>query len=325
MKEEDIRPSEIFQEYIRLAKIDTADYFGSTPRFPNSCPMCQNQGVLSFEKSGFQYENCNSCNTLFVNPLPSQEAFNKYYTEAPSVNYWASTFYKLTSESRREHLWKPKATAISEFMRQEGIQAHRIIDIGGGFGIFAEEITKLGLISPVIIEPGPLLAEECRDKGFMVVEKFLEDVNPEDLPIGPKFFVSFELFEHLHSPRNFLSQLNKVMSSGDYFLLTTLSCTGIDIATLWENSNSITPPQHILFLNPNSMRALLEDFGFEVNVISTPGKLDLDILTNGKEFIKDRFLRQAVECLSDTQKEDLQQAISRNGLSSHMMAICKKH
>ena len=262
MKEEDIRPTEIFQEYIRLAKIDTARFFGSAPRFQNSCPVCQNQGVPSFEKSGFQYENCNSCNTLFVNPLPSQEAFNKYYTLAPSVNYWASTFYKLTSESRREHLWKPKANAIGEFMQQEGIRAHQIIDIGGGFGIFAEEITKLGLIPPVIIEPGPLLAKECRDKGFMVIEKFLEDVNWEDLPIGPKLFVSFELFEHLHSPRNFRSRLNKVMSSGDYFLLTTLSCTGIDIATLWENSNSITPPQHILFLNPEAMRTLLEDFGF---------------------------------------------------------------
>jgi hypothetical protein len=324
MKEEDIRPSDIFQEYIRLAKIDTAEYFGSAPRFPNSCPVCQNQGVPSFEKSGFQYENCNSCNTLFVNPLPSQVAFNKYYIEAPSVNYWASTFYKLTSESRREHLWKPKANAIGEFMQQEGIQTHRIIDIGGGFGIFAEEITELGLIPPVIIEPGPLLAKECRDKGFMVIEKFLEDVNQEDLPIGPKLFVSFELFEHLHSPRNFLGRLNKVMSSGDYFLLTTLSCMGIDIATLWENSNSITPPQHILFLNPEAMRTLLEDFGFEVNSISTPGKLDIDILLNGKELIKDRFLRQAVGNLSDTQRDDFQQAISRNGLSSHMMAICKK-
>ncbi len=324
MKEEDIRPSEIFQEYIRLSKIDTADYFGTVARYPNNCPVCRNQGEFSFEKSGFQYENCKSCNTLFVNPLPSQEAFNKYYTEAPSVNYWASTFYKLTSESRREHLWKPKATAISEFMQQEGIQAHRIIDIGGGFGIFAEEITRLGQIPPIIIEPSPLLAKECRDKGFLVVEKFLEDVSPAELPIGPKFFVSFELFEHLHSPRNFLSQLNKVMSSGDYFLLTTLSCTGIDIATLWENSKSITPPQHILFLNPKAMRVLLEDFGFQVNLMSTPGKLDIDILVNGKEFIKDRFLRQALGNLSDIQKDDLQQAISRNGLSSHMMVICKK-
>lgn len=325
MKEEDIRPAEIFQEYIRLAQIDAANYFEDALRFPNNCPVCSNQGEYTFEKSGFRYENCRLCNTLYVNPLPSQETFNKYYTEAPSVNYWASTFYKLTSESRREHLWKPKATAISEFMEQEGIPAHQIIDIGGGFGIFAEEITKLGVRSPVIIEPSPLLAKECRDKGFAVIEKFLENVNLEDLPIGPKFFVSFELFEHLHSPRNFLKQLNKVMCAGDYFLLTTLSCMGIDIATLWENSNSITPPQHILFLNPIAMRALLEDTGFEVKSISTPGRLDIDILLNGKEFIKDRFLRQSIASFSDAQKVDLQQSISRNGLSSHMMAICKKN
>lgn len=324
MKEEDIRPTEIFQEYIRLANIDTREYFEKAPRFPNTCPVCQKQGDYAFEKSGFRYENCNLCNTLFVNPLPSQKSFNEYYTKAPSVEYWASTFYRLTADLRRENLWKPKATELFEFMRRENIQGHRIIDIGGGFGIFAQEISKLGLIPPVIIEPGPLLAEECRVKGFKVVEKFLEDVSSTDLPIGPKFFVSFELFEHLHSPRNFLSKIKQVMSSGDYFLLTTLSCLGIDIATLWNNSNSITPPQHILFLNPHAMKSLLEEFGFQTISISTPGKLDIDILVNGKEFIQDRFLRHALDNLSDFQREDFQQAVSRNGLSSHMMAICKK-
>jgi len=324
MREEEIRPADIFQEYIRLAKIDAVNYFSSAQRFPNFCPTCQKEGQFSFDKSGFRYESCQKCNTLFLNPLPSQEAFFRYYTEAPSVNYWASTFYRATSESRRALLWKPKALSIKDFMKDKRVLNHRIIDIGGGFGIFAEEISKLDLFPPVIIEPGPLLAQECRIKGFIVVEKFLEDVTPVDLPIGPKFFVCFELFEHLHSPRMFLEALSRLMQSGDYFLLTTLSCTGIDIATLWKNSNSVTPPQHILFLNPIAMTALLEEFGFQIEEITTPGKLDLDILSNNSELIPDRFLRQALFSLSAAQKADLQAAISRNGLSSHMMAICKK-
>ena len=37
-----------------------------------------------------------------------------------------------------------------------------IIDIGGGYGIFAEEMQKINSQSVMIIEPGPDLAEICR-------------------------------------------------------------------------------------------------------------------------------------------------------------------
>jgi hypothetical protein len=114
------------------------------------------------------------------------------------------------------------------------------------------------------------------------------------------------------------------MSSGDYFRFTTLSCSGIDIASMWENSKSITPPQHILFLNPVSIKSMLESCGFEVLEVTTPGKLDLDILFNNQEAIKDRFVSQAITTLTETQRTDLQLALSQNGLSSHMMVTCLK-
>ena len=70
-----------------------------------------------------------------------------------------------------------------------------------------------------IIEPGLHLAKSCRDRGIDVVEKFLEEVRASDLPKGNKVFVSFELFEHLHSPEIFLKQLYKLMMPGDLFIL----------------------------------------------------------------------------------------------------------
>jgi len=43
----------------------------------------------------------------------------------------------------------------------------------------------------MVIGPGPHLAGACRERSLLVVEKFLEDVQPGDLPFGPKAFVSF--------------------------------------------------------------------------------------------------------------------------------------
>lgn len=324
MKEEEIRPQRIFDEYLRLATQDTEIYFGDVQRVFGNCPACEAVGVPAFDKYGFTYETCPSCQTLFVNPRPVSEAFSKYYTESPSSKYWASTFYKETAEARREKLWKPKARLIRDTLAKHSAEHHALIDIGGGFGLFAEEIRSLCGQAPLVIEPGPNLAAACRQKSLPVIQKFLEQVSPAELPLGPKAFVSFELFEHLHDPATFLRQLNSLMVSGDLFIFTTLSGSGVDIQALWEDSKSVTPPHHLNFLNPRSVGLLLERLGFENLAVTTPGKLDIDILVNNQTAIKDRFWQTFVATASDAEKTAWQQLIATTGWSSHMMVVCRK-
>lgn len=324
MKEEEIRPKKIFDEYLRLAKQDTKTYFGEVQRVPGLCPACEYAGEPAFEKYGFTYESCPNCLTLFVNPRPVAEAFSKYYTESLSSKYWASTFYKETAEARREKLWKPKARLILDILAKYSSEHHTLVEIGGGFGLFADEIRSLCGQAPVVIEPGPDLAAACCEKSLPVIQKFLEQVRPADLPEGPKAFVSFELFEHLHDPAAFLRQLNGLMASGDLFIFTTLSGSGVDIQALWEDSKSISPPHHLNFLNPRSVSLLLNRLGFESLAVTTPGKLDIDILGNNLAAIKDRFWRTFVAIATDSEKEAWQEMIATSGWSSHMMVVCRK-
>lgn len=324
MKEEEIRPQKIFDEYLRLAEQDTKTYFLNAEKVRGKCPACQTDGVQAFTKHSFNYETCPNCLTLFVNPRPVMETFLKYYTESPSSEFWATRFYKETAEARREKLWKPKARLILETLGKYAAKDHTLVDIGGGFGIFAEEIRDLCGQAPVVIEPGPHLAAVCRKKSLQVVQKFLEDVEHIDLPAGPKAFVSFELFEHLHDPAMFLKKLNGLMTPGDLFIFTTLSGSGIDIQVLWEDSKSVMPPHHLNFLNPRSVALLLARMGFENLTITTPGKLDIDILINNRAAIKDHFWQTFVTTASESEKAAWQQTISDTGWSSHMMAVCRK-
>jgi hypothetical protein len=133
MKEEEIRPQAIFDEYLRLADADTKTYFADTKRTDILCPACGNKGQLAFIKAGFSYDQCHNCYTLYVNPRPIAEAFNRYYQESPSSQYWASTFYKETAEARREKLWKPKAVEILQIIKKySDRQDSIVVDIGGG-------------------------------------------------------------------------------------------------------------------------------------------------------------------------------------------------
>lgn len=323
MKESDIRPAAIFDEFLALAQRDIVKYFQGEGDTIN-CPACGAEGGPAFVKHGFHYRDCGDCKTLFVSPRPKMQAFSKYYEESESARYWASTFYRETAEARREKLWKPKARLLAELVREYGTENYRLFDIGGGYGIFAEEYKKASGKDVVVIEPGPALAEVCRSKGLDVVQAFLEQVQPEQLGDGPKAFVSFELFEHLHDPRVFLDQLHRLMKKDDLFIFTTLSGTGADIQALWEDSKSVSPPHHLNFFNPVSVRRLLERTGLRVLNVQTPGKLDVDILCNNQDKIKDRFWRTFVAQANEEQKQFMQDFLAANRMSSHMLIICQK-
>ena len=324
MTEDEIRPANIFDEFLRLAREDVVTYFGAAERQNGVCPACGDKGVTAFVKQSFNYESCQNCHSLFVNPRPVAEAFSRYYTESPSVKFWASTFYKETAEARRAKLWQPKAQMIRDIVIQYASHRHDVVDIGGGYGIFAEEYEKISGKQVIVIEPGPSLAQVCRDKGLLVVESFLENVSAVQLGASPKVFVSFELFEHLHDPHKFLCHLFKLMDGGDLFIFTTLSGAGLDIQALWEDSKSVSPPHHLNFINPKAARILLKRAGFSVLDTRTPGKLDMDILCKEPALIKDRFWRTFAAQSTDQEKQSMQIYLADNGLSSHMLAVAQK-
>lgn len=326
--EEEIRPEKVFNEYLELTNKDVIDFFSDVERNEIPCPGCEGKNLnLWVKKAGFEYQQCQDCKSIFVSPRPVNDAFNAYYTDSPSTKFWATTFYKVTEAARREKLWKPKAEMIKKRILQfsDNEPVRYIVDIGGGYGVFDEEIMSIMDISPIIIEPSVHLAQICRNKGLEVVEKFMEEITFEDMPIGKKCFVSFELFEHLHDPALFLKTVFKNMKKGDLFIFTTLSGMGIDIQLLGENAKALSPPHHLNFLNPKSVSELLEKNGFKVLEAITPGKLDIDIIKKNKHFIKDNFWRNVLDYLDEQELFQLQDFIANFGLSSHMMITSIKN
>ena len=323
MKEHEIRPQDIFDEYLRLAEEDTRTYFQDAVRHDICCPACGGPGSQVFVKSGFNYAECSGCHTLYVSPRPERAAFERYYTDSPSTKFWATTFYKETESARREKIWKPKAALLHEKIRQHA-EVTDIVDIGGGYGTFAEEISRIADYRVTIIEPSRHLAEVCRKKGFTVVEKFLENVAVGELGEQKRCFVSFELFEHLYDTADFLNTLNGLMNNDDLFIFTTLSGAGIDIQVLWEQAKAVSPPHHLNFFNPQSVQRLLLSCGFELLEVSTPGRLDINIIENNLQHVSDRFWHTFFRTASESDKQHLQEYLSSHLLSSHMMVVCRK-
>lgn len=324
MKEEEIRPEKLFNELLRLNREDIGIYFKKSKYTLIKCPACEAEGVFTFHKDGFNFDECPNCKTLYVSPRPDKESFNNYYTNSNSTKFWATTFYKATEKNRRKMLWKPKAKMVLDKINKFLPSTEKVIDIGGGYGIFIEEFLKIDTKKHLVIEPSEYLSKICEQKSLKVLPKFLEDIKPSELPDCIKTFVSFELFEHLHNPKEFLETLYKIMKSNDIFIFTTLSGMGVDIQVLKENSKAVSPPMHLNFFNPKSINVLLKKVGFETLEITTPGKIDIDILKNNIDYIQDKFWKNFIEYSDDQEKQDMQQFIASNRLSSHMMIVCQK-
>jgi SAM-dependent methyltransferase len=327
MKEEDIRPAKIFEEYLSLSANDAEICFSNVDRKDICCPACGSlKNKLEFDKHGFEYSTCTKCGSLYQSPRPPLEAFERFYNDSISSKYWAECFFPSVAEARRERIFKPRVKKLVDLCEERNLCTDTIMDVGAGHGIFLEEWKDLYPNSRTIaIEPSHHLSDICRNKGLEVAENIAEKVlgyeNVADLVI------CFEVLEHVHDPLSFIKTLSTFVKAGGYLMVSTLGIDGFDIQTLWEKSNSISPPHHINFMSVSGFKILFERAGLAQIEVFTPGLLDVDIVRNAYKkdpsiLAENRFIKKIVE--SDSLSESFQQYLADEKLSSHTWVFAKK-
>ena len=324
MKESDIRNQEVLEEYLALVEADVKKLFRREEFEKVPCPACGADAyTVQFEKCGFPYVTCDKCGTLYANPRPTQEQLDVFYSESDSTRFWVEEFFMPFAEARRQKIFIPRAKEFAEEFPE--YRDKRIGDIGAGFGLFLEELKKIWPdCNLCAIEPSVEMVKICEDKGLRTVPKMFEDIDEEDGSFD--FLCMFELFEHLNKPKVFLEKANRVLSDGGRMLITTLNGKGFDIQLLWEKHKNVNPPNHLNFINPDSIKLLLGQCGFEAEKITTPGKLDWDIIEITIESNRADLGRwwKLVCSASDEAKSELQNWISKNCYSSHIRIVAKK-
>jgi SAM-dependent methyltransferase len=328
MKEFDIRPRKLFNQYLELSRQDISLFFSDHSHFKKiKCPACGGEKQLpGLVKHGFKYVRCPDCSSLYLSPRPPAEMFASYYRQAKSVKFWQTHFYKETAEARRRRIYRPRAEIIAEWARRLGIKSgddRLFVDIGSGYGIFLEEIERLGLFDRIMgIEPSPDLARKCQDRGFKVIQKHLEDVERQGYKAT--FATAFEVLEHVIDPLAFFAAAANILDSAGLLMLTTLTVSGFDIQVLWENSKSVCPPHHINLLSIDGLHRLVERSGMEFIQFSTPGKLDVDIVRNihyeNSDIKLPRFIHSIINS-PEKVRTNFQNFLTQNELSSHVQMI----
>ncbi|HLD98927.1 MAG TPA: class I SAM-dependent methyltransferase [Bdellovibrionota bacterium] len=326
MKESEIRNEQAHRRYLELAREDAMRIFHDKGKFlARPCPACGSEKSRNeFAKDDFRYVSCTECKTLFVSPQPPYEMLAELYDDSESTRFWVDEFFTPQAENRRVKIFRPRATYIAK--RLPDLSRGKVADIGAGFGLFGEELRAFWPESEFhAIEPSRKMAEICEKKNFRVIRSMLEDIHPSEHSFD--LLTSFELLEHLHDPLTFLTKAARLLKENGWIFLTTLNGMGFDIQTLWNKSRSVMPPHHLNFLNTDSVTILLRRAGLESVEVSTPGKLDVEIVRNSaphEDSDVGRFFSYVMKNRSESCHAEFQGWLQKHLLSSHMWVLARK-
>lgn len=332
MREADIRPLDLLNEYLRLSAADVAEFFPDLGGFEyRPCPGCGAHSTThAFAKDIFKLVRCRGCGTLFVDPAPPPALLASFYRDSRSQRYWGDVFFPAVAEARREKIFAPRVTRIAQLMADHGVGPGAVMDVGAGTGIFLEECRRAGWAGPFLaVEPSANLAERCRQLGFETFEglSFEAAATPERQGTAD-LVTAFEVIEHVHDVAAFISDLARLAKPGGWVLVTGLCGTGFDILTLGAMSKAVSPPHHLNFLSRHGVEALMERCGLELMGFHTPGQLDLDIVKNtlaeAGQSAADLFIRHLIEDASPQTQAAFQTFLAENGLSSHLWILARR-
>ncbi len=332
LRESDVRPKDVFAEYLRLSAADADTFFPDKSLLvPRPCPGCGSDDPRpAFRKHGFQLATCVGCGTLYVNPAPTGAQIDAFYRDSPSTRYWATVFFPKVAEIRRTRIFRPRVSRILSLCERLGGAPRRIIDVGTGAAIFLQEFRALSPTAEIrAVEPGQELAAACKENGIETFEGFAEvAARTEGWADWADLVTSFEVIEHVPAADAFFQALSGLARPGGLIVVTGLSCDGFDIQMLGPKSNAVSPPHHLNFLSRRGVAALLDRCGLEEVDFFTPGQLDVDIVCNAleedSEAVTDPNLRDYLLTATPAARARFQEELAKTGRSSHMWILARR-
>jgi 2-polyprenyl-3-methyl-5-hydroxy-6-metoxy-1,4-benzoquinol methylase len=328
VKENEIRPEELVKKQQQFVENDRRFLLDRHDKWVNvSCPACNSpQNKFFDEKFSIKYMECSNCKTVYTNPRPDLNTLIDFYQSSENYAFWNEYIFPATAEVRRENIFKPRVEKICEIIKRHRLKAETMVEVGAGYGFFCDEMQKKGIFKRIIaIEPTMELAETCRKiNGIEVINKPVEQVQ---LDFKADMIVSFEVIEHLFSPKDFVMSCKTLLNDGGIAVFSCPNVKGFDVSMLRMNSSTFDH-EHMNYFNPDSIQHLLSECGFEIVEVSTPGLLDVDIvkkafLNNEIDADKNTFIKELVTS-DEKLAERFQLFLQENKLSSHMWCVARK-
>ncbi len=324
----DLKPSALLHEYFQLIKKDIADFFIKKQALKNSaCPGCRGEKILSsFDKFGLTYEECANCRTVYINPRPSDLSLQEYYTHSTARKFWHEELSKATKKKRKEKMIKPRMQWVVESTQEYLPDSEHVVDINTNQYGYIEELSE-----------NTFFRKKTLIDVFLSLDKIRlnSDVNVINKPIWELSMneeidavTIFEVANHMADVDMLFEKIHNMLKKNGLCFIIVILGSGFDLQTLWENAENLFPPDRLNVFSVEGLYSLFERHDFECLEFSTPGILDVEIVTKALTETPELKLPRFFEYMLKNRNADIlksfQEFLQEGLLSSYGRILIRK-
>lgn len=317
----EVRPDPIALQYSQLRRDEALGLLSDTSVRWQGRPMpVQNCDPVSvFERDGLSYHRCEATGSLFASPVPCQDALDELARSGAATRLRRDYFAQRFSENQREAIHAPLVRWMGDALDEHGVNGPIAVAMVGndntGTALALQDKlapSRFATVARISGQPVPnadvYTAEDAPKEAFDLIV----DCGSLDRVADP--LARVQLWWDLLAPGGFLA-------------FTTNTANGLEYQLLGGDAPSFVALDRLTLFTIPAMQSILTDQGFDVEEMSTPGRLDVELMENVLADYKGddlHFWQFLFKHGSESMKADLQTFLQRHKLSSFARVFARK-
>lgn len=230
----------------------------------NACAVCGRCETRHLYKvNGFDVVRC-ACGLARTELPPSfdiESIYTQEYFQGGHRDGYAN--YARSGEELR-YEFRRSLDTLARF-----VPGGRLVELGCAYGFFLDEARKQFDVSGVEISEHARTI--CQERGFVVSSELTREFLAQRGPFDAA--VMLDVLEHMQDPAQALDLLHQAMRPGAHLMVSTGNHDALLSRVMGKRWRLMTPPQHLWFFSPRTIRALLARHGFRIKILDHPWKM----------------------------------------------------
>jgi len=261
---------------------------------------------------GLKYGRCPDTGSLFLVELSEPRQWANLLKEISRYRQSPNAFHAGLAQVRSDHVYAPKLEWIQNTLRLQERSRPRLLEVTTPPSEFTAHLASSELFAEVVTTDEMALAATT---GRVDADEYAQVA------------VMLESLDRVHDPAALLQAVRRRLSAGGLLFVTALVASGFDMAVLGLRNLYLYPPDRTNCFTLSGLSRLLEEAGFSLLEVSTPGVLDVEIVSAHLQHDPDLpipgFERQLVQADQQT-KEEFQAFLQQRRLSSFARIVAKR-
>lgn len=220
-----------------------------------SCPICEHQAQEYHRIGDYYIDKCTHCEFVYVRNVPSDAFLAECYKRqhAPDQGEYVP--------EKRFHK-KLKNWWFAKRIRHLAKERKRILEVGYANGNLLKSLQRERIFEVEGIDYSEVPLAHLRSLGLNVSRSALEDKQYSDGHFD--IVVGLHVLEHVQNPMRFICEVHRVLGPHGRIYLQ------VPCVTYWRSRlagrkwKGFSPPYHLWFFSPKTIRLFLSKYGFRV-------------------------------------------------------------